>query len=307
MATKTVKNPADFIHPLYMNRLHGRMLRLPAPAHKKREILLIYGHHSSLERWWGVIQELNKYGAVTVPDLPGFGGMDSFYKIGEKPTIDNLADYLAAFIKMFYKRRRVTIAGLSLGFVIVTRMLQRYPELTKKVDLLVSVIGFAHHEDLTFSKPRYYFYRYGSAFFARRLPAIFFKSVCLNPWVIRTAYRFDSNAKFAGMPKAQQKRLMDFEVYLWHANEIRTHMVTANEFLRLDNCQKQIDLPVWHVAVKADQYFDNNLVEQHLRVVFNDFHQTMARLDAHAPSIIADAKEAAQLFPPRLRQILNKS
>jgi pimeloyl-ACP methyl ester carboxylesterase len=103
----------------------------------------VYGHHSSLERWWGVVQDLNQYGGVTMPDLPGFGGMQSLYKIGEKPDVDTLADYLAAFVKLRYKRRRVTIAGLSFGFVVATRMLQRYPDLVKKVDLLISVAGFA--------------------------------------------------------------------------------------------------------------------------------------------------------------------
>src|SRR3712207_1180020 len=98
---KITRDPADYIEPLNINRLEGRMLRLPAPDTKQaagREILFVYGHHSSLERWWGLIQALNRYGAVTMPDLPGFGGMDSFYKIGKKPTIDNLADYVAAFI-----------------------------------------------------------------------------------------------------------------------------------------------------------------------------------------------------------------
>ena len=124
-----------------MNGLQGRMLHLPAPKGRNREILLVYGHHSSLERWWGLAQVLNRYGAVTMPDLPGFGGMDSLYKIDKKPTIDNLADYLAAFVKMRYKRRRVTIIGMSFGFVVVTRMLQRFPELVKKVDVLTSLLS----------------------------------------------------------------------------------------------------------------------------------------------------------------------
>src|ERR1700741_1092962 len=131
MTDTTLKGPADHIVPLYINGMNGRMLHIPGPAHTKREILFIYGHHSTLERWWGLVQDLNQYGTVTMPDLPGFGGMDSFYRIGQKPTIDNLADYLAAFIKMHYKKRKFTIAGLSFGFLVATRMLQRYPEMAK--------------------------------------------------------------------------------------------------------------------------------------------------------------------------------
>lgn len=77
------KEPADYILPLYMNGLSGRVIRLPAPPEKKREILFIYGHHASLERIFGVAEYLNRYGAVTVPDLPGFGGMDSFTKLAK--------------------------------------------------------------------------------------------------------------------------------------------------------------------------------------------------------------------------------
>src|SRR6266536_475449 len=83
---KKASNPADFIVPLDVNGLSGRMLHMPAPKGKGAEILIIYGQHSSLERWWGLMQYINHYGAVTMPDLPGFGGMESFYKLGKKPT-----------------------------------------------------------------------------------------------------------------------------------------------------------------------------------------------------------------------------
>src|ERR1041385_6148442 len=112
MAQSTME-PADHILPLYMNGLAGRMLRLPPPKSKKREILLIAGQHTSLERIFGMAEYLNRFGGVTSPDLPGFGGMESFYKIGEKPTIDKMADYLASFIKLRYKNRRFTVIAVS--------------------------------------------------------------------------------------------------------------------------------------------------------------------------------------------------
>ncbi len=309
MAKKQGRNVADFIVPLEMNGLQGRMLRLPAPKNKTKEILFVYGHHSSLERWWGVVQDLNQYGAVTMPDLPGFGGMESFYKIGERPDIDTLADYLAAFIKLRYKRRRVTIAGLSFGFVVVTRMLQRYPDLVKRVDMLVSVVGFAHHDDFTFTKPRMLAYRSAARFFSRRFPAIFFRNVLLHPFVLRSVYAKTHNArdKFKSVRRDHFRNVMDFEVHLWHANDVRTHMFTTAEFLKLDNCQWRIDLPVHHISVKADRYFDNHMVEQHMRVIFNDFTEYKSRMDGHAPSVIADMKTAAPLLPKKLRALLAKS
>jgi len=308
MAKKNEKYVEDYIVPLNINHLQGRMLYMPAPKHKTKDILFVYGHHSSLERWWGVVQDLNRYGAVTVPDLPGFGGMDSFYRIGEKANIDNLADYLATFIKLRFKRKRITIAGLSFGFVIVTRMLQNYPDLAKKVDLLVSVVGFAHKDDFTFSKPRYLFYRWGASLFSHRLPAIFFKNVCLLPAVLRVAYAKTHNAKnkFDNVSEAEIKRIMDFEIHLWRCNDVQTYMATTVQFLTLDNCKKQVDLPLWHISVKADRYFDNRLVEQHMKIIYNNYHEEQAKMDNHAPSIIADKKSASKMFPPKLRRLLNK-
>lgn len=308
MAKVEPKDVADYIIPLNMNGLRGRMLRMPPPAGKKREILFVYGHHSSLERWWGVMQDLNQYGGVTMPDLPGFGGMDSFYKIGQKPTIDAMADYLAAFIKLRYKRKKVSIVGLSYGFVVATRMLQRYPDLVKKVDLLVSVVGFSHHDDFALKKPYYWFYRLAGSFFSHRVPAFFFKNLALNPVVLRTAYHKTNNAqaKFNNLSKEEHKRMMDFEIYLWQCNDVRTYNFTGNSFLKVDNCGKQVDLPVIHVAVKGEQYFDHHLVEQHMRIIFKEFKQYYTKMDSHAPSIIADVESARPLLPTQLRRLLSK-
>jgi pimeloyl-ACP methyl ester carboxylesterase len=283
---------------------------MPAPADHKREILFVYGHHSTLERWWGLVQDLNQYGAVTVPDLPGFGGMDSFYKIGEQPTLDNLADYLATFVKMHYKRRRFTIAGLSFGFLVATRMLQRYPDLASKVDLLVSVVGFAHYDDFTFSPMRYRLYVGASKFLSHKLPSVFFRNVLLHPVILRAAYARTHNAKhkFKNIEDSKEhRRLMDFEVHLWHANDPRTHMFTTVQLLTVNNCHKKVDLPVWHISVEGERYFDNHRVEQHLKIIFKEFNQAVSILDNHAPSVIATKEQAAPLIPQAIRDVLAKN
>ena len=312
MPKKAPRNPADYIVPLNINGLDGRLLHMPAPEGKSKnmEILFIYGHHSSIERWWGVVQVLNRYGAVTMPDLPGFCGMDSFYKIGKKPTINNLADYLAAFVKMRYKRKKVAIAGMSFGFVVATRMLQRYPELTKKVVMMCSIVGFAHHDEFIFSKPRYYGYLTGAKIMSHKIPATIFRYTALSPVVLRNFYGRTHNAKhkFAQAKDAEDlERLKDVEVKLWHDNDVQTWAYTSSEFLRFDNCEfGKIDLPVWHVAAKADHFFDNYRVEQHMRIIFKDFHKSEYNMAAHAPSVIADEKTAAPLIPQNLRRALRK-
>lgn len=308
MTTSSQKVPSDYIVPINMNGLKGRMLRLPAPAKKSKEILFIYGHHSSLERWWGVAQVLNRYGSVTLPDLPGFGGMDSFYNIGRRPTVDNLADYLASFIKLRYKKRRITLVSMSFGFVVVTRMLQRYPDLAKKIDLLVSIAGFTNGDEFTFSRPRFYAYLAASRFFSRRLPAVFFKNVFLNPGLIKSAYARTHNAKskFAGLSKEDKRSMIDFEVYLWHVNDVRTHMYTSAAFLTVNNLDRKADLHLHHVSVSADQYFDAHAVEQHLNIIFPVVTTHVAKLDRHAPSIIANEKQAARLLPASIKRLLNQ-
>lgn len=292
-----------------MNGLQGRMMHLPAPKGRSREIMLVYGHHSSLERWYGLTQVLNRYGAVTMPDLPGFGGMDSLYKIGQKPTIDNLADYLAAFVKMRYKRRRVTIVGMSFGFVVVTRMLQRFPDLAKKVDILVSLVGFAHKDDFTFSTRRYWAFRLGAGFFGLPVIANMFRGIALHPAVLRAVYDKTPNAKhkFADLSPEERRKMLDVEVGLWRDNDVRTYMYTTTQFLKFDNCKSQIDLPVWHVGVKNDHFFDNNLVEQHMRIIFNDFNGMTINMTKHAPTVIAEAKDAAPFVPPKLRRVLSQA
>lgn len=308
MAKSKHKSPADYIIPLNMNGLQGRMMYLPPPKNKTKEILFIYGHHSSLERWWGLAQVLNRYGSVTLPDLPGFGGMDSFYKIRRQPTIDNFADYLASFIKLRYKRRHITLVCMSFGFVVVTRMLQRYPDLAKKVDLLISVAGFTNGDEFTFSKTRFRMYLAGSRLFSTSLPALFFKNVVLNPSLIKGAYARTHNAKskFSGLSPNDKQAMLDFEVYLWHINDIRTHMSTCAQFLTLNNCEIQVALPVQHLSVSVDQYFDAYAVEQHLNIIFDTVTTHVAKLETHAPSLIADEKLASMLFPASIKRLLNQ-
>jgi pimeloyl-ACP methyl ester carboxylesterase len=300
--------PREYVVSLNMNGLRGRMLRIPAKKNKKREILLVYGHHSSLERMYSLAEVLNDYGTVTLPDLPGFGGMDSFYRIGEKPNLDTMADYLASVIKLRYKNRRVTIVGVSYGFIVVTRMLQRYPDIAKKVDLLISVVGFAHYQDFIFSTTRRRFYLTASKIFSYSLPAILFRNLALHPSVIRTFYAKTHNAKhkFAGLNSKETKDLTEFEIHLWRINDVRTHMRTTTDMLRLNNCNKRVDLPVWHIGVEVDNYFDNSLVEQHMQVIFRDFYYAKAPLDRHMPNLIAGKKEVSKLLPRKVKQQLNK-
>lgn len=306
---KLSDNPADYIMPLNMNGLEGRMLRAPAPSdNKSAEILLIYGHHAMLERWWSLVQNLNQYGAVTVPDLPGFGGMDSFYSIGSKPTVDNYADYLAAFVKLRYRRKKVAIVAISFGFVIATRMLQKYPELTKKVTLLVSIVGFMHKDDFVYPIRTRKFLRRTARFFATRPVSTLIRYCGLNRFVLTNMYAKMPNSKRRMIEVGPEEfdKTMDRELIMWQANDVRTHWFTTSNFFRLDNCKIKVGLPVHHVASAADHYFNNQIVKQHMLTTFQRYTQHTMNSKAHTPSIIADKKAVAVMLPTGLRRQLSR-
>jgi pimeloyl-ACP methyl ester carboxylesterase len=306
--SKIPADPQDYIVPLSINGLDGRMLHMPAPRGVDREILMLYGHHALIERWWGLIQNYNQYGTVTMPDLPGFGGMDSFAKIGRKPTIDNFADYLAAFIKLRYKRKQITIVAISFGFVVATRMLQRYPELAKKVTVVISIVGFMHRDDFLFPPRQRRVLRRATRVLATRPVAFVIRYAFLTPFVLKTLYIKlpMSKRRFLEVEPLEFEKMLDFEVVLWQANDVRTHWLTTSEFLNLDNCKKPIDLPVWHIASKYDHYFNNYNVQQHMLVVFNSYEQALSNTKAHTPSVLADKKGMSVWLPRKIRQVFTK-
>ncbi|MDL2342155.1 MAG: alpha/beta hydrolase [Patescibacteria group bacterium] len=306
MAQKISSNPANYIQPLNINRLEGRVLRMPAPnTRRQREILLLYGSHSSLERMFTLATELNRYGPVTMPDWPGFGGMDSLFKIGKKPDVDTMADYLAAFVKLRYRRSRFTIVGMSYGFVVATRMVQRYPELAAKVDFVVSIVGFARHDDFIIKRRNFIFMRQATRVLKHRAPAMIASSFNKGP-TVGAIYMLMAkrHVKMKDADAQELKRRIDFEKILWRINDLRTYFYTGDSMLRLDLCDKQTPLSVYHVAVQNDQYFDNKLVEQHLAVIYARVTVIDIKLGAHMPTIVATAKEVAPFIPNKLRRLL---
>ncbi len=292
---------------MHINGMNGRMLKLPAKK-KKREILLLYGHHASLERMFGIAEVLNPYGAITMPDLPGFGGMDSFYKIKKRPTLDNYADYLATFVKLHYKKRRFTIVAMSFSVPLIVRMLHKYPDIAKKVDIVVSISGFVHREDFIFKPSEYWALRTTAWLFKTRLGAAFMNTFMLNGPQIRFVYTLmqKGHKKMqSAKSKEELKKRIDFEIVLWQINDARTRMSTMEMMLTLDLCTQRIDLPIYHVTAIDDRYFDNKIVEQHMKIVFREFELVPSEMANHAPTIIATAKEAAPYIPKRIRTILS--
>ena len=303
---KTGSNLTEYIQPLYMNGLNGRVLHRPAKKSGQREMLLLYGSHSSIERMAAFAEELNKYGDITLPDWPGFGDMDSLFKIGEKPDLDAMADYLASFVRLRYKKRHFTIIGMSYGFIVATRMLQKHPQIAKQVDLIVSIAGFARADDFHVPRRNFYAMKYGTWLLRHRFPTLLAR-LAIRPSTVRMTYNAMANrhSKMKGADYAERKLRIDFEVNLWKINDLRTYFYTAYTMFTLDLCNQHVEnVPLYHIAIANDQFFNNHLVEQHLNVIYPKVTVVKAHLPAHMPTVIATAKEVAPFFPSKLRRVL---
>jgi pimeloyl-ACP methyl ester carboxylesterase len=299
---------SSFIVPLYMNKLRGRLLYLPTTKKRKtRQILIIYGQKSTIEQWRPMAEALTNYGNVTMPDLPGFGGMDSFYKIHEKPSLDNMADYLAAFIKLKYRRGRITIVGLSYGFVIVTYMLQKYPELVKKVELLFNVSGITHHSDINANKFRKLRSKTSTRLFTRNLPSYLYKLAGLEPHVFNAIYRntYQTKKMYKNTDPKRVKELLKLDIKQRYKNDVRTFMYSLHELLNLDNTHSKIDLPVYYVNGIHDELLNQEKLVSHLEDIYTQVYK-IRLLKAKPDSIYIDnAEEVTKIIPTKLKKILN--
>lgn len=300
---------ARFIEPIHINGLKGRMLRIPGPKGSKNEILLIYGHHASLERIFGLAELLSRSGTVIVPDLPGFGGMDSFYKIGQKPSINTYADYLSAFIKLRYKRKHFRAVGFSYSVPILINTFQKYPEIAKKCDMLVSFAGFVHKEDFALRKRSILGIKLLSVIFSRQLPAWTFQTLLLHRPFIKMSYWLvaDRHQKIKNADYDEQKKRIDFEATLWTINDFRTRMATAGEMFTIDLCSYSLKVPVHHIIAGNDIYFHKDVVEQHMKIIFEKYYGYQTELPNHAPSIIASAEEIKPYFPKKVLRAMAKA
>lgn len=292
-----------------MNGLSGRVLRFPTKNPKNnKEILLLYGHHASIERLSGFVEMLAKYGNVTVPDLPGFGGMESFYKINEKPTFDTFADYLYSFVKLNYKKKKIIIVGMSFSVPVYVRMLQKYPQIEKNVEYCISLAGFVHHEDFKLPKKYTIPIKLLSKFFSKKVPAWFFEKFIIRDFIIKITYYFGSNKskKVINPNKEKYKQIQNFEINLWKINDLRTRMYTQIEMFRVDLCNIQINSPIMHMSVTGDIYFNNKIVEQHLQVIFKNYRSCETSFDAHAPSVVVSAQELEPYIPKKISNLLKQ-
>ena len=113
--------------------------------------------------------------------------------------------------------------------------------------------------------------------------------------------------KFANQTKEEFKRHINFEVELWHNNDVSTYMTTAYSMLTADLTGNKVGLPVHHISIgDSDQYFNNENVVRHFEMIYQSCTIEKANLTSHMPSVIASKEEAADLFPSSTRSLLSK-
>jgi len=308
---KSAFDLSKYIEDIELSGLRGRMINAPATkkSAEKVNILLFHGHHSSLERMSGVAELLADYGNFCLPDMPGFGGMDSLKNVGLKPTIDNLADYMASFIKLKYgSQKKFVVVGYSFGFLVLTRMLQKYPHLQKQCIDVIGLAGLLHRDDIVFTKKRRAFYSISSRIVGSRVGSWVTREIFLRRWFLGSFYTKTHNAKekFDNLDAETTKRMVDFEIHLWRINDVPTWCFTSREMLKADlvTGAKQLDIPVIQITVDADKYFDNAVVQQHMHIVYKDVKVIKAGAVKHGISAVESAKDVLPFFPVAVRNHL---
>ena len=289
--------------------LKGRLWRAPAKAPEKNKniILLIYGHHASLERNAGLVAYLQNFGQVVAPDLPGFGGMDAFYKLGQKPKLEAYAQYLHNFIEEHLPpQQSFSLVSMSFGFLVVTRMLQKYPQHAKNIKLLISLAGFVSSKALKFKPLRLKLYRFLALIIQWQAIAFIYRYLLLNSFILRRfyAHTYLARSKFAHKKSLEKKKLLEMEIKLWQCNDVRTWAATASMMLTIDIKDPLINITLHQAKPQGDQYFEAQINDAQLRSVFKKLVFYEVDFKTHAPTVIAQASEVEAFIPEKLHQEL---
>jgi pimeloyl-ACP methyl ester carboxylesterase len=246
---------------------------------------------------------LTAYANVTMIDLPGIGGMDSFYSIGLKPTLDNMADYIASFIKLSYKRKRLSIFGVGFGFVLVNRMMQRNPDVANKVNTLVCLNGYAHKDDFKVKNTDRQIMKIYSLICSSRPVSDILKLTLMNAPILKLRYPLSKIKTTRRGPSKDFVRR--FKIDLAQATDLRTRVYLGRELLKLDNCQSRINKTLWHITTSnSGQNLDQKLVEQHFKVIFNGYHHLPTKIRGIMPPVLNDEKLAIKYLPAKVRREL---
>jgi hypothetical protein len=82
---------------------------------------------------------------------------------------------------------------------------------------------------------------------------------------------------------------------------MRTHAQTIKTMLSIDNCQDNVNLPVWNISFGDQTFLNENYVEQHLKVIFSGYHKLTTKFDLSLP-FGSPNSHIGKIIPPSLRK-----
>lgn len=268
---KKIENTNNDVTLLRINGLAGHMLRLPSKT-SRRELLLVYDMHMDIEAVRAFAKKLTRYGSVTVADMPGFGGMDSFYRIRRKPSIDNYAAYLASFIKLRFRTKRIIIVGIGVGGSIAVRALQKYPDVASKTNAVLLLGSLVERTDRNMSRGMRSLAKLGYRLLLLRPVSFVGSTVIMRGPFLRVALGL-SNIQAAPMAKNEVTE----EDRLWRHEDLRTHLYLQKELLAQTIPAGQLRVPAFAVAINTPKDFDYTAWHEHLKVIFQDVEVVHSR------------------------------
>lgn len=308
-----IKIPEEYLSPINIGGLRGRLLTLPArkEADEHKTILLLPGIHSSQERMYSNAQFYSRYGRVLVPDLPGFGGMDSFFTIGADPDIDTFADYIYTFIRIHkLDKKQIRIVAMSFGFMIATRLLQKHPELVENVEFVVSFVGFGRTSDFEYKPMKNGIVKAAIKFGSTRNGSVIVRTLVFNKLSLRLMFASFRlfNPKYMIDDRDKRRASTEMELDLWTKNDTRTRFYTWGILTDFDltKGQKPIDLDEHNLTTKKDQYVNAERVRKTMRKLYKRNHDHLLSTSLHAPSVIGTEDDVAKSIPSSLKKVLSK-
>ena len=184
-------------------------------------------------------------------------------------------------------------------------MLQKYPEIAKKVDVVFNVSSFAHHDDLKVTGFKKFRLRFYTKFFTYNLPSTIYRGILLRPHLYnRLSKRMRDIQQKSNYDPKEFKTKYNLDLKIRKKMSVKTQMFTLNELLHLDNCQHVIDLPLWCVNGLHEGHLFLDNVDQHLKIIYKSVHKV--KLKKHPVDLFMSysSEEIDQMMPARLKKVL---
>ena len=301
------------IKPYEYKGLHGRYVHLPAksPA-AKRTFIILYGHHATLERIIPIAETLSEYGDVYMPDNPGFGGMDSSYKIGQKANLEFFAGHLKYFIDNYVEPSRlISIMGISFGFQIAVDFVHRYPEYEQRIENLVSFAGFVSPRNIGMSPGKRILFKYLLGKTGKSKLGAAVMGLAINDFTITKIYQltWKQNVRFDSIPPSAVDEYIAGQVMLWKSSDHRTHAQTGFDFFGANELStyRFNDLSLIHVGIPRDHFINDAAVRKDMKLMFKKVLLLELDIPSHAPLDLDTPAKIKAVLPHELLEPLTKS